>query len=231
MRRWFTVLALLPQCAGCLYYAYPTVSHTPELAVENRDGNVHAFRVDIDRTERNTAASTVQYSLAKIPIDGRGVIPSQLEVAPASGVLNPLGLLESVDGHERSQYTMVIRLYKPGSRTVEVKAWEKSRAVQWSPAPSLADQEKAIDDLIAVPGSTESPDQVTWWQLKDEKAPGFGLQPGTISPEQRRAIQFASSEYARLAHSPLASAPNLQPARERLQQKAIWLKRLAEQGQ
>ena len=52
MNRWLVLaVALLPN-TGCLYYAYPGLAHVPELKVENRDGSVKAFRVDIDRTER-----------------------------------------------------------------------------------------------------------------------------------------------------------------------------------
>ncbi len=244
MRRLLLLLALLPNCTGCLAYAYPTLAYTPEVAVENRDGSAHAFRVDIDRTDRTQMATSAQYTLTQIPLDRGGVIPSQLELASASGVYNPFGIGDTKE-HERSQYTMVIRLYKPGSQTMEVQSWDKSKAVQWLPAATLAEQEKAIDELLADP---EAPLQalsdkwaynlnymqlynggrVTWWQLKDQKDPGLGLQPGVISPSQRQALHFAASEYGRLANSPAATGPNMQAARERLIQKANWLQRYAD---
>ena len=239
MRRWLVLLALLPNSTGCLYYAYPTVTHTPELAVENRDGNAHAFRVDIDRTERKLVPASTQYTLTRIPIDTRGLIPSQLEVATATGLLNPLGVVECGE-HDKSQYTMLIRVYKPGSQTIEVKAWDKSKSLQWLPAADLLAQEKAIDDLLADPSAAAVPAvaragevarKTTWWELKEEKTPGLGLQPGATSAEQRRTLQFASSEFARLASSPAAGSPQMQSMRERLQAKAIWLKRYADQGQ
>jgi hypothetical protein len=238
MSRWLFLIALLPHCTGCLYYAYPTLSHTPELAVDNKDGSVQAFRVDIDRTERKPLAPITQYTLTSIPLDSRGLIPSQLELAPATGVLNPLGVVEGGQ-HERSLYTMVIRLYKPGFRTMEVKAWEKSRELQWFPAPDLLAQEKAIDDLLADPAAPERPIgmvkdvvptvKVTWWELKDEKLPGLGLQPGSVSSSQRKALEFAATEYQRLACTPIASSPSMQIVRERLQQKANWLRHYAQQ--
>jgi hypothetical protein len=236
MSRWLFSLAFLPLCTGCLYYAYPTVTKTPELAVDNKDGSVHAFRVDIDRTERAPLAPITQYTLMKIPLDARGLIPSQLEVASATGVLNPLGMIEGSQ-HERSQYTMYVRLYKPGYRTIEVKAWEKTRELQWFPAADLPGQELAIDDLLADPdaicivGGSKSMPKLTWWEMKDQKSPAFGLQPGSISSSQRKSLEFASSEYQRLASSPIASSPSMQTTRERLQQKAIWLRRYAEQAQ
>lgn len=228
MSRWFVLIALLPHCTGCLYYAYPTLTHTPELAVDNKDGSVQAFRVDIDRTERKPLAPITQYTLTSIPLDSRGLIPSQLELAPATGVLNPLGVVEGGQ-HERSLYTMVVRLYKPGFRTMEVKAWEKSRELQWFPAPDLLAQEKAIDDLLAVPATPDQPSKGAWWELKDEKLPGLGLQPGSVSSSQRKALEFAATEYQRLACTPIASSPSMQIARERLQQKANWLRHYAQQ--
>ena len=229
MSRWFFAVALLPLCTGCLYYAYPTISHTPELAVANPDGSVHAFRVDIDRTERKPLPTATQYTLSSITVDSRGLIPSQLEVAHASGVLNPLNVIEGGQ-HERSQYTMLIRLYKPGSRTIEVKAWEKSRELPWIPAAELTAQEKAIDDLLAVPSFADAPAKGTWWEMKDDKSPPFGLQPGANASNQRQSLLFAANEYQRLAGSPIAASLNLQMIRDRLNQKSAWLRRFADQG-
>ncbi len=231
---------LLPHCTGCMAYAYPTLVHVPELAVPNPDGSVHAFRVDIDTT--TTAPNTVktQYTLSRIPIDARGLIPSQLELAPATGVYNPFNITGV--NEEKSTYTMLVRAYRPGYRTIEVPAWDKSRELMWLPAADLAAQEKAVDDLLAVPGGTA---QSTWWDLREKKADKSdlnfvthqltvtaiygGLQPGSASSMHRQALQFAASEYGRLANSPAANAPTMQPVRERLQQKAIWLKRYADE--
>ncbi len=239
MKRWVMLLLLLPHCTGCLYYAYPNITHTPELAVRNDDGGAHAFRVEVDRTERKPAPPSTEYTLTRIPMDRRGVIPSQLEIAPTTGVLNPLGF---VDGqpHERSQFSLLVRAYRPGFQMIEVKAWEKSRELQWTPAADLLAQEKAIDDLLADPSAPQRPlggsvkevgqfVTTSWWDQKDQKSPPLGLQPGSVSASQRSALVFAASEYERLANSPSASTMNLQPLRERLQQKAIWLKRYAEQ--
>jgi hypothetical protein len=228
MKRWLMLLGLLaPNLTGCMPYVYPTVSHTPELTVPNADGSVHAFRVDVDRTERAPEATTTQYTLWRIPIDERGIIPSQLEIAPATGIYNPLGITDT-PAHERSQYSMCVRLYRPGYRTQEVQQWGKARDLQWAPASDLLAQEKAVDDLLAVPTATPGG---SWWELKDQKQPALGLQPGIDSNYHKQALLFASSEYQRLAAGPLAAQPANQTVRERLQQKAIWLRRYAEQSQ
>lgn len=238
MRTWLFLLALLPNCTGCLYYAYPTLLYTPEQPVDS-PGSTHAFRVDIDRTERKPAPTSTQYTLMRIPLDSRGLVPSQFEIAPASGVLNPLGITDSAP-HERSEYTMTVRLYRPGFQTKELKAWGKAQDPHWLPASDLLGQEKAIDDLLAGPPTPfaaeknsgfalEARRQSTWWEMKDQKLPRLGLQPGAVSAGQRQALQFAAGEYGRLANSPLANSPQMQAARERLQQKALWLKRYADQ--
>jgi len=247
MRRWLLMLALVPNCTGCLAYAYPTLAYTPEVAIENRDLGAYAFRVDIDKTERTpvmTASGAAappthssQYTLTKIPIDRGGVIPSQLEFAATTGVYDPFNVVQTVS-HEKTHYTMVVRLYKPGSQTMEVHAWDKAAALQWRPATTLIDQEKALDDLLADPAApgmqlgfvTNTTMKSTWWDLKDQKSPGLGLQPGRVASNQQRFLEFAASEYGRLANSPPATAPNMQAVRERLQQKAIWLQRYADQA-
>jgi hypothetical protein len=226
----FLAAVLLPNCTGCVAFAYPTLAHVPELTVPNPDGSVHAFRVDVDTTVG--ANTKTQYTLSRIPIDARGLIPSQLELAPATGVYNPFGITGVAE--ERSNYTMLVRVYRPGYRTIEVQAWDKSRELMWLPAADLAAQEKAIDDLLAVPGWSK-----VWSEMTNQamNSGGMGytmyppapLQPGSVSSMHRQALQFAASEFGRLANSPAANAPTMQPVRERLQQKAIWLRRYADE--
>jgi hypothetical protein len=67
--------------------------------------------------------------------------------------------------------------------------------------------------------------------MKDPKSPPLGLQPGSVSPSQRQALLFAANEYQRLSGSPSALAANMQPVRQRLQAKAIWLRKYAEETQ
>ena len=200
MKRLLILVAVLwPNCTGCLHYAYPTAIHVPELTVPNPDGSVHAFRVDIDTTERPPEGVKTQYTLSRIPIDARGQIPSQLEIAPATGVLNPFGFKDT--SVEHNQYTMVVRVYRPGYRTIEVKAWEKSRELQWMPTADLLAQEKAIDDLLGVPGGDE---KTPWWPgpASRDLTASSPLQPGGVSSLRfdKRAIGAsagaASSEEA-----------------------------------
>jgi hypothetical protein len=242
MRRWLILLALLPNCTGCLCYAYPTIAYTPELPVDNHDNAAYVFRVDVDRTERTPGTASTQYTLMQIPLDRFGVVPSQLEVAPAAGIWNPFHLGDAKE-LEHSTYTLLIRCYKAGCQTMEVQAWDRTKPLQWLPARDLSAQEKAIDDLLADPAAPINghspapggyfhtvPTLTSWWEMKDQKNPQLGLQPGSASVEQRKTLIFASTEYQRLANGPLAAGTQMQAARERLQQKAIWLRRFAEQA-
>jgi hypothetical protein len=246
MRRWLVLFALLPQCTGCLCYAYPTLSHTPTLAVPNPDGGAHAFRVDVERTERAPAAPSSQYTLSRIRIDERGLIPSQLELAHATGNYDPFSLMGG-GTHERTKYTMQVRVYRPGYRTMEVKDWEKNAELHWVQAKDLVDQERAVDDLLSdrvsrdeirlingqfhpgpVAGPAPKSMDSTWWEQKDHKSPPLGLQSGKDAPlAHRQALLFAAGEYERLASSPAASQPSAQTARDRLRAKAAWLRQYA----
>jgi hypothetical protein len=219
LRRLILALVLVPNLTGCLAYAYPDLVYTPPQPIDNDGGGggAHAFRVDIDRTDRKPKPSTVEFTLMRIPIDRGGLVPSQLEVAPASGVWDPLHVGSGAE-HESNRYTMTVRLYRPGYETKELKAWDKARTPKWAPAPDLLSQEKAVDDLLAVPGDANA--QGTWWELKEK--PSF--QPGTVSKSQREALLFASGEYKRLA----AHAANNSAVQQRLQQKAIFLQRFAD---
>jgi hypothetical protein len=119
--------------------------------------------------------------------------------------------------------------------------------LQWTEARDLVAQEKAIDDLLADPAAptrmpqagvsaTLSSEELarsmrpSWWEQKDERVPThLALQPGSVSPTQKHALLFAANEYQRLAETPTAKSLNMRDLRERLQQKAIWLRRYAEQ--
>ncbi|HZZ82142.1 MAG TPA: hypothetical protein VFE62_26825 [Gemmataceae bacterium] len=224
LRRLFFAVLLAPCLTGCMTYAYPTIIYTPDQPIDNPDGGAHAFRVDIDKTERKPLPSTVQYTLMRIPLDRSGLVPSQLEIAPASGTYNPFGVGQGAE-HERNLYTMAVRLYRPGYETKELRAWDKARSPMWTKARDLLAEEKAVDDLLAVP--SDQPTGKSWWDLQSEKTQS--LQPGSVSHAQHNSLLFASSEYDRLAKSPAAGAASMTTVRQRLQQKALVLRNLAEQ--
>jgi hypothetical protein len=230
-RRIVLLLALSPLCTGCLYYAFPSMSQIPELQVDNPDRTAHAFRVDIDRTVRDATTASVQYTLAEIPFDNN-TVPGQLEVAPVTGCYDPWKLFNNA-GHERSEYTLAVRLYRRNYLTQEVKSWEKAHELVWLPAKDLAAKEKAIDDLLAPPSAPGQVARGPWWDLRAEKSPGLGLQPGLVNPHMhRKALLFAAGEYTSMVESrfaPDATNPNMQKLRDRMRDKAQWLRGFADQ--
>jgi hypothetical protein len=131
--------------------------------------------------------------------------------------------------HERSEYSMNVRLYRPKYCTQEVKAWEKSRPLLWTPASTLLAQEKAVDDLLAPPAAAGQANTGTWWEQKDQKSPPPGLMPGAVSSLHHLALDFAAKEYQRLSDMRDASTPDMQPVRDRLRAKATWLSAYANQ--
>jgi hypothetical protein len=106
-------------------------------------------------------------------------------------------------------HSMTVLLYRPGYETVEVspRSWWQSLggdrpvSVTWKEAPNLAAQEEALTKIVP-----------------DHRGPSF-----------RPAVaKFAAREYARLADSPLAIAPE---THERLLARARELEQLAEKGE
>jgi hypothetical protein len=222
LRRLVLAVLVAPLFAGCMPYVFPTMAYTPEQPIENEDGSAHAFRVDIDRTERSARPTAVEFTLMKIPLDTRGIVPSQLELAPASGIYNPLHVGDSAE-REHNAFTLHVRLYRPGYETKEIRAWGRAQSPKWVPARDLLAQEKALDDLLAAP--TDPPAATTWWDAKEN--PSF--QPGTVSVSQHDALMFASGEYQRLANCPMANAATMSAVKQRLIQKALFLSSFADQ--
>jgi len=90
-----------------------------------------------------------------------------------------------------------------------------------------------LEDNLVAKGFVTAPELAAGHaneRAKPLKNGKFGLQPGWASSLHRQALQFASSEYQRLASSAAATTPANQAVRERLQQKAIQLRIYADQA-
>jgi len=122
-------------------------------------------------------------------------------------------------------HTVKMRLYRPGCQTVEVAAWAVPREVQWRGVADLAESERAVDDLVSI-GTTDRTSEVLEQAI--EGALDFHcLAPGSESPEHRKALLFAASEYERLAKSAKDDAAS-QAIRDRMLKKAALLRERAE---
>jgi hypothetical protein len=224
---------LSPLLAGCvpLGYAYPSVEHVWEVPVGPAASEVRAFRVDVaDEQNCIEFPENDRCLLGAIPLTRKGGVPAQTQVAFDHGWLWHCIAL-SYGGH--TSHVLMVRLYRPGYQTVEVKSWQKTGTVTWKVARDLAEQEQAVDDLLTTseyapsfrialegpPGKAEGKparDGGTFWALA----------PGSAARRHREALLFAIGEYERLAAQCPPGAAG-QEARERLAVKAKALGELA----
>lgn len=227
LARWAALgvaLLLCPLLSGCFAAgaAWPSVAVTPPLQVSAAADQVRAFRVDVV-----DAGATIEfhepsvYTFREVPVAAGGWVVPQGKLACDYGWV--FGSLP-MSYWKVKQHTVRVRLYRPGCQTVEVSAWALPKDVKWTGVADLAGQEKAVDDLVSV-GDTDGIGHLT-----DAKPDGWfvarRLADGSESPEHRKALLFAASEYERLAKT----APDNEKSRsvrDRMEKKAAWLRTLA----
>lgn len=210
---------------GCmpLGYAFPTVSYVRPASVGAARAEVRAFRVDVVDDDFNLRVPEKDcYVLKPLPLHIDGSFDPQVKVAADYGWL--VNCFYSIYG-ATTHHTVLVRLYRPGYHTIELESWRKNEPLNWTPAPTPLEREKAIDDLVS-----------TWWtspaRLQTQySVEGFVppvepivfryLAPGSASPGHQEALDFAAGEYERLA-SQVANAE----LRSRLQEKAKALQQL-----
>jgi hypothetical protein len=210
---------LLPSCATPAL-VLPKPDSIPEQIVPNPDGTVRAFRIDIE--EMNRLEPKARYTLSPIPLDERGAIPMQMPITY-------LGL------GRYSENSLIVRVYRPGFLTIEIKPGDDPRRPPWIRADRF-EQEMAIDVLLGV---ERTAGKAKWWELKavaphselagswpdaSRTLGDYGLEPGSVSPMHREVLLFAASEYERLA-----LVANENEARQRLERKASQMKRYADE--
>jgi hypothetical protein len=213
---------LLPSCATPAL-VLPKADFIPEQIVPNPDNNVRAFRIDIE--EFNRLEPKARYTLSPIPIDEHGLIPTQHPIEFFAFPRNYTNIF-------------LVRVYRPGFLTIEIKPGDDTRRPPWIRADRF-EQEMAIDVLLGIErrfgnegwesGETKPRSEIlnlgsssvrnSWKTLGD-----YGLQPGTVSQLHRDVLLFAASEYARLA-----TVSNENEARQRLERKAAQIRRYADE--
>ncbi len=212
-----------------------------EVLIPNPSGDVRAFRIDIEEKERFEPRA--RYTLSPIPVDERGLIPAQFHLSPTSAIDWVARKSEKgtsfTTADVRSEYTILVRAYRPGYLTIEIKPGEETRWLHWMRADSL-EQEMAIDVLLGV---QHRAGRFGWWEIfavapRSELCDAgsscelnacrslgdYGLLPGTVSKEHREVLLFAASEYERLA-----TVAAEEECRRRLRSKASQLKRYADE--
>jgi hypothetical protein len=137
---------------------------------------------------------------------------------------------------QNTRHILLVRLYRSGYKTVEIPAWELASNPNWQVASTLAEQERAVDDLV----STFARDDQAHAKLpgigdgqaggRHEAAPRDSsvfarMAPGSESKDHRAALLFAASEYDLLSRA-RANDPDRAVA-ERASEKAAALRKLA----
>jgi hypothetical protein len=204
-RLFAVILPLLPFMSGCIfpYCAYPTLGYTPNVAVGPETSTVHAFRVDSTREGADLGVFDFEKyggdeRFTEVPVTNTDEVPAQLKPAVSYGFV-VFGVALNFLTH--TSHSIALRLYRPGYEVVEIRSWELAQRVVWRPAPDLAAQEKALDDLMGA----------------------RRLEPGSAAPAHKKALLFGAAEYERLA-----AVAQDKKASNRLMEQAALLRKLAE---
>jgi hypothetical protein len=215
-----------PCLTGCLREWYsPSVLVIPAVAFIPNKEEVRAFSVDVKVDLSTMFCERDNYELSEI----KGVEQNfpQMKLA----VDHSYTTFESA---QRTEYTLKLRLYRPGYETVEIDSWELTKNVSWKPAKDVAAQEAAVDALVSTWGANSLAGRGLYRSKlsKDDlnvpptDAKVFeGLVHGSISKAHRHALLFAAGEYERVGG--LAITPEQQSIKERVAAKAAKLRELA----
>ena len=179
MRCWRLFL-LLPVLPGCIAYGHPSVCRTPQVNVTEE--SVRAFRVTFDSVGSGYFIGRARTSADVVELP---VVAGRVE-AQLNAYFDYCWTVFVYHGERTME--MSVRLYRRGFETVEIpeQFWFTSLVcpipskMEWKAASSLEAQEKALQKVIG-PGDPETP----------------------LSKE---VLEFAATEYAHLAASPLAQS-------------------------
>jgi hypothetical protein len=206
------MLGLAPLlAAGCLAgYVYPKVSYIPRLDIEAPPQQVWAFAV-YNQRER-VLSLPAGHEITLRPLPQQSTLGPQADLTLEHGYWLWSGLRKS----DHVSHHLSVRLYRRGHRTIEVGSWDLFDDVRWIRAEGTAEQEQAIDDLVAPP--REGDGQAVEVNSFEH------LGAGSADPRHRQALLFAAAEY-----ETLAKRPGLDDAtRNRLLDKARHLNARAE---
>ncbi len=176
--------------AGCLPYAYPTMSYVH--GTDALPPDCTAFRVDATLVKAYLYEETnLTISVIRRGQNVSGTLPPQLSVTADWGLFGPL------IGHVGDFHATCVRLYRPGYHWVELAEWKPVRDLDWEEAANWAEQERVLDALLKQPP-----------MMGDESASRQGKPPreykscelnhGSPSPSPE-ARAYLAAEYERVA--------------------------------
>lgn len=171
------VLALLPGAPGC-FIALPSVARVPGTPVPE-SADVVAIVVRAKRIQHGTAPVPEEsHTFRRVDLKD-GAVGPQLQPYFTHG----FPLLGSM----HSEYVM-IKLYRPGYKTIILDSHEDATRVVWEPALAPEEQAEAVRKLLchARPGFARVP------------TPSFP--PGSSDPRHREVLLFIASEDERVGY-------------------------------
>jgi hypothetical protein len=224
-------LALSLLSAGCIPFAfvYPEVTYIPSPMVKN-DDSVYVFRVDRKlKSERGgfwiagwIARHSPEEKLSLLSRSTSGNWEAQKNITLEGGYSVPL--YSTFEFHQT-----VLRLYRPGYETVEIRGLPWKQDIQWIRADDRTAREEALDKIWSCPKNRPWPNEVDWNQ---ENMPNQEqlYRYVNIKVDTPEPLLFLASEYERIAnvlqHCKGVSEED-RKHRTRLVNKAHYLRSLA----
>jgi hypothetical protein len=199
-----TSVCFLSLCGCIVPYAYPHLTVVPAVQMAPSQPDIRAFRVDV-ANQVIDAGENDDILLSPVAVSSTGATHSQCSLTWDHGYY-VIGIALNYPVHHG--HIRLLRLYCPGHQLVEVRSGEIPHSVQFTIAPTLADQEKVIDDLLSAPSTTMAP------------FVAGKVRPGSASAEHRDSLLFAASEYEGLAALATAGDPRACESKDRLLKKA-----------
>ncbi len=219
-----SVCLLWLTAAGCMQIPYfiPEINYAPGVGTGCKSDEVHAFRVDVtQKTEIKeglaaVSGEVVEYQeLTPIRTSAAGATSAQIGLTFATG-WRYVGVVNFTASS--TEHGVSLRFYRPGYQTIVLKPGDGERELDWKKARDLNAQVKAVDDLLN--GEKIRKTQT----IKVRQA----LEPGAKSAGHRETLEFAASEFERLARGLSAADAEDRAIRRDLLQEASRLRAIAE---
>jgi hypothetical protein len=214
-----------PMLCGCfaMGWAYPTASFTPSICIGPEAQDVRAFRFDVrDDASSYEGFEHDRYVMREMNVRFGDRLAPQGKVAIDYG----WATISAISYGQATHHTLLVRLYRPGYRTIEIESWQLAPDVKWVKTESLVDREKAIDDLLTTFERDFSSHLRSHANERPRDSKVFScLASGSADEQHRAALLFAASEYELLARGDVSDADRNFVAR--VSEKARTLRKLA----
>jgi hypothetical protein len=222
------ILLVCFPCVGCLHvpYCLPEINHVAPIEVQCPAEEVAAFRVDTRSANSMVMGicfggprgfeTTDHQVLTRIAASTQGTTTHQWGLGVEHG-WRVVGIGAWNYTSAFTSHDVAVRLYRRGHATIELKPGQSPRELKWIEAATLAEQEKAVDDLL---GNAPSKSEAL------EFRPKHSLELAATTAAEKDALRFAAGEYEWLANHVSSWDAEPEKMRQRLHGKAQRLRAL-----